>query len=123
MKGYIHRLITIGTPHFGGQLAGILFSNRENWYCYVPNSKMILAPLGCQFDLKDFEFMPLKTIFAVKYNLPIDKGGVEALAPGSTAYSHMCQTNVKSYAIAGELGAGWHYQPCYYGRAFQKYSG
>jgi triacylglycerol esterase/lipase EstA (alpha/beta hydrolase family) len=32
MKVYIHRLITIGTPHFGGQLAGILYSNRENWY-------------------------------------------------------------------------------------------
>jgi hypothetical protein len=32
---------------------------------------------------------------------PIDQGGVEALIPGSESYSHLCQTNVTSYAIAG----------------------
>jgi hypothetical protein len=43
----------------------------------------------------------MKTIFANVFNSPIDKGGVEALIPKSTAYSHLCQTNVQSYAIAG----------------------
>ena len=30
MEGYIHRLITIGTPHFGAQLAKILFDHRDD---------------------------------------------------------------------------------------------
>ncbi|HEX5186951.1 MAG TPA: hypothetical protein VFV86_08685 [Nitrososphaeraceae archaeon] len=34
MKGYIHRLITIGTPHFGAQLAGILYDHRDKKYCH-----------------------------------------------------------------------------------------
>ena len=43
----------------------------------------------------------MKTIYGSEYKLPIDKGGVNALIPGSRAYSHMCPTNVKSYAIVG----------------------
>jgi hypothetical protein len=79
MKGYIHRLITIGTPHFGGQLAEILYNHRDNWYCFDPNNRTaVVFPVICQFDFPNFEFMPLKTIFANKYNLSIDKGGIEA---------------------------------------------
>jgi triacylglycerol esterase/lipase EstA (alpha/beta hydrolase family) len=33
MKGSIHRLITIGTPHFGSPLASILLNNRTSYYC------------------------------------------------------------------------------------------
>ena len=44
MKGYIHRLITIVTPHFGGQLAGILFSNRENWSLLRSQFKNDISP-------------------------------------------------------------------------------
>jgi triacylglycerol esterase/lipase EstA (alpha/beta hydrolase family) len=51
MKGYIHRLITIGTPHFGGQLAGPLYNHRENWYCFDPNTNIPVFPAGCQFNL------------------------------------------------------------------------
>ena len=43
----------------------------------------------------------LKTIFNNTYKVPFDQGGVKALIPGSIAYSHLCQTNVTSYAIAG----------------------
>jgi PGAP1-like protein len=109
MKGSIHRLITIGTPHFGGHLSKILYDHRNNWYCfdpsantYDPNTKTIIFPMGCQFDSDDFEFLQLKTIYADKFpfSTPIDKGGVEALIPGSVAYSYLCQTNVPSYAIA-----------------------
>ena len=32
MKGQIRRLITIGTPHFGAGLAGILYRQKDNWY-------------------------------------------------------------------------------------------
>ena len=34
MKGQIRRLITIGTPHFGAGLAGILYRLKDNWYSY-----------------------------------------------------------------------------------------
>jgi hypothetical protein len=101
MKEYIHRLITIDTPHFGGQLAGPLYNHRDYWYCFDPTTNITLFPAGCQFTLGKFDFMPLKTICASKYHIPLDKGGVEALIPGSIAYSHLCQTDVKSYAIAG----------------------
>lgn len=33
MKGYIHRLITIGTPQFGVPLEKTLYDNRNNTYC------------------------------------------------------------------------------------------
>ena len=103
MKGSIHRLVTIGTPHFGAHLSEILYDHRNYWYCFDPDTKIIIFPNGCQFDLDDFEFLQLKTIYSEKLPLasPIDKGGVEALAPDSTAFSHLCQTNVRSYAIAG----------------------
>lgn len=104
MKGYIHRLIIIGTPHFGGQLAGPLYNHRNDWYCYNPDTKAIIFPAGCQFDHKDFELIQLKTIYENKLHAPIDAGGVEALIPGSIAYSHLCPTDVKSYAIVGSWG-------------------
>jgi pimeloyl-ACP methyl ester carboxylesterase len=94
-QGYIHRLITIGTPHYGAHLADILFDYRNNWYCIQSN--VIINPSLC---LPQY-LKQLKTIFEQDYQSPIDKGGVEALAPGSIAYSHLCETNVPSYAIAG----------------------
>jgi hypothetical protein len=53
--------------------------------------------------LNDFDFLQLKTIYSDKLFLPspLDKGAIEALAPGSAAFAHLCQTNVPSYAIAG----------------------
>lgn len=101
MKGSIHRLVTIGTPHFGAHLSEILYDHRNDWYCFNPDTKIIVFPNGCQFDLNNFEFIQLKTIYSDRFPLPIDKGGVEALAPGSAALSHLCPTDVRSYAIAG----------------------
>jgi hypothetical protein len=43
----------------------------------------------------------LRTIYSDIFTYPIDKGAIEALIPGSIAYSRLHQTNVKSYAIAG----------------------
>jgi hypothetical protein len=53
--------------------------------------------------LNNFEFAQLKTIYSDKLFLssPLDKGAIEALTPGSAAFSRLCQTNVPSYAIAG----------------------
>jgi len=34
MKGQIRRMITIGSPHFGAGLAGILYRLKDNWYSY-----------------------------------------------------------------------------------------
>jgi pimeloyl-ACP methyl ester carboxylesterase len=92
-KGSIRRLITIGTPHFGGHLSELLYDHRDDWYCL--DGIQITPARTCKVEPKK-----LRTIYA-DFKTPIDKGAVEALVPGSDAYSHLCQTNVKSYAIAG----------------------
>ncbi|HET7283917.1 MAG TPA: hypothetical protein VFI70_04460, partial [Nitrososphaeraceae archaeon] len=101
MKGYIHRLITIGTPHFGADLSQILYSHRNDQYCFNPYTAKIFYRNFCLFNPLNFQLLSLKLIYAEKYRLPINNGGVEALSPGSVAYSDMCQTNIRSYAIAG----------------------
>ncbi len=98
MQGYIHHLITIGTPHYGGHLASILINNQNNDYCVSSIPPFVFNSIECGIFVPE---EPLKTIFADVFKLPIDKGGVGALVPNSTAYSHLCQTNVPSYAIAG----------------------
>lgn len=94
MKGSIHRLITIGTPHLGGPLAKFLHEHRDDWYC--TDGIQITPSLTCKVEPKK-----LRTIYADNFNSCIDKGGIEALVPMSNAYSRLYQTNVKSYAIAG----------------------
>ena len=44
-QGSIHRLITIGTPHYGAHLAAILFDYQNNWYCIQSNA--IIHPSLC----------------------------------------------------------------------------
>ena len=94
MKGSIHRLITIGTPHFGGPLAKFLYEHRDDWYC--TDGIHVTSALNCKVEPKK-----LRTIYADNFNSCIDKGGIEALVAMSNAYSRLYQTNVKSYAIAG----------------------
>ncbi len=93
MQGYIHRLITIGTPHFGGHLAEILYDHRNDKYCVV-DEKIILHETLCD----SHPTMELVKFYA---SAPLDQGGIEALAPGSIAYQRMCETQVPSYAIVG----------------------
>jgi pimeloyl-ACP methyl ester carboxylesterase len=99
MKGSIHRLITIGTPHFGGDLARILFEHRDQEYCV---SDTRLLPVGKDGNCIEKEKTPidLKSIFDY-LNRSIVQGGVESLIPGSNAYANLCETNIKSHAIAG----------------------
>jgi hypothetical protein len=94
MKGSIHRLITIGTPHFGGPLSKFLYDRRDYWY-FFDGIKPTTART-CKIEPKK-----LRTIYSDNFSYPIDKGAIEALVPNSNAYSHLCRTNVKSYAIAG----------------------
>jgi pimeloyl-ACP methyl ester carboxylesterase len=102
MKGVIHRLITIGTPHFGADLAGILYKHKDNWYCFDKSNRTLIPwSTLCGSDKMSGESLQLKTIYSDWYFLPIDKGAIEALSPDSTAYSHLDPTKVKSYAIAG----------------------
>jgi pimeloyl-ACP methyl ester carboxylesterase len=93
MKGSIHRLITIGTPHFGGPLSEFLYEHIDDWY-FCDGIK----PNRCRTG--KIEPKKLRTIYS-EGRIPIDKGAIEALIPNSIAYSHLHQTNVKSYAIAG----------------------
>ena len=93
MKGSIHRLITIGTPHFGGPLSKLLYNYGDDWY-FFDGIKHNRCRTG------KIEPKKLRIIYSdIKF--PIDKGAIEALIPNSIAYSHLYQTNVKSYAIAG----------------------
>jgi len=87
MKGSIHRLITIGTPHFGGHLSEFVYHHLDDWYCI--EGIHITPAQNCKVEPKK-----LRTLY-------VNEGVVEALIPGSDAYSHLYQTNVKSYAIAG----------------------
>lgn len=94
MKGSIHRLITIGTPHFGAPLSGFLYECSDCWYCV--DGGVLSASRTCKAQPKK-----LRDIYLDNFKFPIDKGAIEAMIPGSNAYSHLRQTNVKSYAIAG----------------------
>jgi pimeloyl-ACP methyl ester carboxylesterase len=94
MKGSVHRLITIGTPHFGGPLSKFLYDCRDYWYCL--DGINLSTARTCKDEPKK-----LTTIYSDNFNYPIDKGGIEALIPKSNAYCHLYRTNVKSYAIAG----------------------
>lgn len=104
MKGYIHRLITIGTPHYGAPLSTILHNFSGEEYCFDSNDLSILftyPPFASQCLLPNVDILDLKTIYDDKYHLPINDGGIDALIPDST---YMCPTNVKSYAIVGSWG-------------------
>ena len=94
MKGSIHRFITIGTPHFGGPLSRFLYEHIDDWY-FFDGIKIDRCRTG------KVEPKKLRTIYSDIFKFPIDKGAIEALIPKSIAYSHLYQTNVKSYAIAG----------------------
>jgi pimeloyl-ACP methyl ester carboxylesterase len=100
MKGQIRRLITIGSPHFGAGLAGILYRLKDNWYSY--NEQFIALWNSIYEKEKDSKFkrLQLKNIYSKKKS-SLDKGAVESLAPDSAAYCNLRPTNVKSYAIAG----------------------
>jgi hypothetical protein len=90
-------LITIGTPHFGGHLSEFLYDHRDDWCCLDGTYGTYITPARyCKVEPRK-----LRTIYSDNYGSPIDKGAAEALIPGSDAYSHLYQTNVKSYAIAG----------------------
>ena len=94
MKGSIHRLITIGTPHFGGPLSKFLYDCSDYWY-FLDGINITRARTG------KVEPKKLRTIYSDIFKFPIDKGAIEALIPTSIAYSHLHPTIVKSYAIAG----------------------
>ncbi len=97
MKGSIHRLITIGTPHFGGDLSRILFEHRDQKYCVYGER---LLPVDKSGNCNEGKLLiDLKKIFEPYRS--IVQGGVQSLIPESDAYAHLCQTDVKSYAIAG----------------------
>jgi pimeloyl-ACP methyl ester carboxylesterase len=101
MKGQIRRLITIGTPHFGAGLAGILYRQKDNWYSYKQQDNK--DPFTAQWNSnygKDsvYKTLQLKEIYSPT---PIHTGAIESLAPDSAAYSNLLPTSVKSYAIAG----------------------
>ncbi len=53
MKGYIHRLITIGTPHFGAQLAAAV-NLLTNSYAKRANPEILQLYSNTQLDPPTF---------------------------------------------------------------------
>ena len=87
-KGFVHRLITIGTPHHGSGIAKILWDHRDD-------PVTIKDPLtGVSISI------PLRDVFAL-IDKPIDQGAVEGFInnPLSLALSNIQMTPVKAHAI------------------------
>jgi pimeloyl-ACP methyl ester carboxylesterase len=66
MRGQIRRLITIGSPHFGAGLAGILYRLKDNWYSY--NESFIALWNSIYEKEKDSKYkrLQLKDIYSKK---------------------------------------------------------
>jgi hypothetical protein len=75
-------------------LSKFLYDHSDDWYFYDG-----IKPNRCRAG--KCEPKKLRTIYSDDFKFPIDKGAIEALIPGSVAYSRLHQTNVRSYAIAG----------------------
>jgi hypothetical protein len=71
IKGSIHRLITIGTPHFGGPLSEFLYDYRDYWYCICGTN--LSAARTCNVQPKK-----LRTIYSANFKYPTDKGAIES---------------------------------------------
>lgn len=81
-KGSIRRIITIGTPHAGSELANL------GWYL--------------QTQTKPQTSFMFKTIMRL-FNHPVDEGAIEDLRVGSPATQTIPDTPIPSYAILGDL--------------------
>lgn len=90
-QGYVHKLITLGTPHLGSPLGPFLYDRRNNFIWVVP--LVTNAILKVPFSITLGQAMALA-------GQPIGSAH-EAFAPGSAAYQALSSTNVKSFAVAG----------------------
>src|SRR5262249_46599179 len=78
-KGYIRRMITMGTPHLGSDLATFLFVERyNNLFCAEAVAALVAIKKG-----------------------PVSEGAVDDLTPGSSALNAMRKTPFPGHAIAG----------------------
>jgi pimeloyl-ACP methyl ester carboxylesterase len=89
----IHKLITIGTPHLGTNLATVLYNNR--------NTTTVLADLNPEVDAfcSLLQVCTVQTVFSLA-GLPIDTG-VASLEPGSPQIAGLSSSTPYN-AIVGE---------------------
>jgi len=91
-KGYIRRFITLGTPHLGSDLAlYALVGGTENRYWLEA--------------LRDF----MDYIASPPDHLPIDRGAIADLIPGSGALNAIRETKIPCHAIVCEASPGNDY--------------
>ncbi|MBW3622650.1 MAG: hypothetical protein KY468_04490, partial [Armatimonadetes bacterium] len=90
-RGWVHRLITVGTPHYGSPHATLMYDLRDTPILF-PGSRVV--------TLNDLSTHLL--------NQPLDQGAIEALRPGSDAYKHLGEARVPAHAVVGtwETNAG-----------------
>jgi pimeloyl-ACP methyl ester carboxylesterase len=70
MEGYVHRLITIGTPHDGAPLAKILHDFSDAKYCYNSYSGTFTSDLDlCPTVFPNIHILSLRTIYDNEYNI------------------------------------------------------
>ena len=104
MKGQIRRLITIGIPHFGAGLSGILYRQKDNWSYKQQDDKDTITALWNSNYGKDsvYKTLQLKEIYSPT---PIDEGAVESLAPDSAAYSEFTSNKCQVLRYRRQLEA------------------
>jgi len=87
-RGWVHRLITIGTPHLGSPLAKIIWDNRNVGVSITTGESNTVGNL------------------LASAGMPVDQGAIEGFIPGSIALSHLQATKVKSHAIVATWAPG-----------------
>jgi pimeloyl-ACP methyl ester carboxylesterase len=92
-KGYVHKLITIGSPHGGSPLAKILLDNKDR---VVRTGIFIIFPYSLTVD-GVFKHISRKT--GIIYDL--NGGALRDLIPSSDALKALKETRVKSHMIVG----------------------
>jgi pimeloyl-ACP methyl ester carboxylesterase len=86
-KGYIRRLITLGTPHTGSALAE-LYQNAK-----------VESPI-CAFYLRQV---------MARIKCPVDQGAIDDLTPGSTPLRNIYATPIPCFAISCEADSDEEY--------------
>jgi len=93
MRGDIHKLITIGTPHLGSEFATFMFAHQDDViYRTIHRS----PPRVERIRLRDL---------MRRIGTPIDEGAIEALQPSSRALTAIGPTKAPGHAVVGNSRA------------------
>ena len=99
--GTVHRLITIGTPHFGSELAQAVYENRKKIVWIDPGACVPLF-ITCTPDI---DAVRLEDLLKAA-NKPVTEGGAQALVPFSDAYLALAASALPVHGIVATWRGG-----------------